>query len=62
MADTEKVIIGLEQVKKDIAEVFVSGSQIAVDTLKINKAIELLKETEKMLRKTAGDNEIPLKW
>jgi len=46
MADIEKVIKGLELVQEDIAEVFTSGSQVAVDTLRINNALELLKEQE----------------
>ena len=46
MADREKVIHGLELVKEDIHERFVSGSQISVDCLRIDKAIAMLKEQE----------------
>lgn len=45
----EKVIKGLELVKQDICEMFVSGSQIAVDCLGIDNAIELLKEQESVV-------------
>ena len=46
MTDREKIIKDLEIVKNDIRERFVSGSQIAVDTMRIDKAIALLKEQE----------------
>jgi len=55
MADIEKVIKGLELVREDIAEVFTSGSQVAVDSLRINNAIELLKEQEKENSRIANE-------
>ena len=47
--DREKVIKGLELVKQDIHEILVSGSQIAVDCLRIDNAIELLEEQKSLL-------------
>ncbi len=47
MSNREKVIHGLELVKEDIRERFVSGSQISVDFLRIDKAIAMLKESER---------------
>ena len=46
MSDMEKVIKELELVKQDIYEIFVSGSQIAVDCLRIDNALALLKKQE----------------
>ena len=39
----------MELVKQDIYEIFVSGSQIAVDCLRIDKAIALLKEQQERI-------------
>lgn len=49
MLDREKVIKGLELVKHDIYEIFVSGSQIAVDCLRIDNALAMLKDQESLL-------------
>ena len=49
MSETKKVIKWLELVKQDIYEIFVSGSQIAVDCLRIDKAIALLKEQQERI-------------
>jgi hypothetical protein len=49
MPDREKVIHGLELVKEDIRERFVSGSQTCTDCLRIDKAIALLKEQEEVV-------------
>lgn len=46
VTNTEKVIMGLGFVREDIRADFVSGSQIAVDSMRIDRAIELLKEQE----------------
>lgn len=59
MADTEKVIKGLELVKQDIHEIFVSGSQIAVDCLRIDNALELIEELEERI---AIMTERSMKW
>ena len=44
MYDKKTVVYGLELVKEDICERFVSGSQKSVDCLRIDKAIAMLKE------------------
>lgn len=49
MSDRAKVVHGLELVKEDICERFTSGSQIAVDCLRIDKAIAMLKEQDKTI-------------
>ena len=55
MPDREKVIKGLELVKQDIHEIFVSGSQIAVDCLRIDNALALLKEQEATIEFLVND-------
>ena len=76
MTDLEKVIKELDRMTEDARAMDLEWAIGIDDFATLCKALELLKEyavvkesisdeiheTAKMFRRTAGDNEIPLKW